>query len=360
MRAAALSFCLRMLVLLLAVVATGSAGHAGDLPTRQPLPDSMPRPAEVHLVVRILDVLEVEETSGEARLSVEIVQRWRNPTLVFDAVAAGRDRLDFAGGEASTRLGTMWNPVMVIENQAGEPKVEMEALSIRSNGEVILTRRVEGAFRFAKDLSAFPFDRQHLRLSFVSQYYPADDVVFVLDHQDRLLSTIPQDINASDWSVKSLGFSTEQFYGWSARPFARLTAELDLDRKWPRYFLRIFVPFMAVLSVSIFILWSPGGLIGDKTGVTYSALLALAALSFTFEASFPGSMSVTSPIAFMISLGYFYLILALILDLLIESEHLPGRRSYPFLTKDLRIAIRSVLPILFALICIGVILRSLA
>lgn len=360
MYAASVSFCLRMVVLMLALMVGAGVAGAQDLPSRQPLPDSMSRPAEVHLVVRILDVLEVEETNGEARLSVEIVQRWRNPSLAFDAVAAGRDRQDFAGSEAGTKISAMWNPVTVIENQTGDLKVQMEALSVRSTGEVIWTRRVEGSFRFAKDLSAFPFDRQHLSLSFVSQYYPADDVVFVLDHQDRLLSTIPKEINASDWSAKSLGFSTGQFYGWSARPFVRLTAELDLDRKWPRYFLRIFVPFMAVLSVSLFILWSPGGLIGDKTGVTYSALLALAALSFTFEASFPGSMSVTSPIAFMISLGYFYLILALIIDLLMESDSLPGRYAYPFLSKDIRIAVRTGLPLLFALICICVILRSLA
>jgi Neurotransmitter-gated ion-channel ligand binding domain len=333
---------------------------AEEAAQRQPLPQGVQRPVQVHLVVRILDVLKINETTGEAQIAVEVQQRWRDPTQSFDPIAFGRDRQDFAGGEASSKLASIWSPSIIIENQIGEGKPHLEALSIRAIGDVTLTRRLESDFRFAKDLSAFPFDAQKLSLSFVSQYYPADDVVFVQDYQDRQMSTLPDALNASDWSARSLTFTAAQFYGWSARPFARLTSEMAIDRKWPRYFLRIFVPFMAVLSVSLFILWSPQGLIGDKTGVTYSALLALAALSFTFEASFPGSMSVTSPIAFMISIGYFYLILALLVDLLLESRNLPGGLAYPYLAQEIRIAVRYLMPFLFVIICICITLRSMA
>ncbi|WP_170975821.1 neurotransmitter-gated ion-channel ligand-binding protein [Rhizobium sp. FY34] len=351
---------LSILLALFAVLSLTGLSLADDASVRKPLPEGIQRPVQVHLVVRILDVLKIEETTGEAQIGVEIQQRWRDPTQTFNPIAFGRDRQDFAGREAAERTAVIWTPSIIIENQIGDGKVQLEALSVRSTGDVTLTRRLEGSFRFAKDLSAFPFDMQRLPLSFVSQFYPADDLVFVLNHQDRQLSTIPDELSASDWDAKSLTFTTAQFYGWSARPFARMTAEMVIDRKWPRYFLRIFVPFMAVLSVSLFILWSPKGLIGDKTGVTYSALLALAALSFTFEASFPGSMSVTSPIAFMISIGYFYLILALLVDLLLESKSLPGRLAFPYLPQEARVAVRYLMPALFIIICIGITLRSMA
>ena len=356
MRRAALPAILALGCLLLSAVLL----KAEDAPARQPLPQGIQRPVQVHLVVRILDVLKIEETTGEAQIAVEVQQRWRDPTQSFNPIAVGRDRQDFAGSEATAKLASLWSPAVIIENQIGEGKAQLDALSIRADGTVTLTRRLESSFRFAKDLSAFPFDAQRLSLSFVSQYYPADDVVFVQDYQDRQMSTLPDALNASDWSARSLAFTAAQFYGWSARPFARLTSEMAIDRKWPRYFLRIFVPFMAVLSVSLFILWSPQGLIGDKTGVTYSALLALAALSFTFEASFPGSMSVTSPIAFMISIGYFYLILALLIDLTLESSSLPGRLTYPHLAHEIRVAVRYLMPALFVIICICITLRSLA
>lgn len=348
-----------LLCLGLLLLSTG-ASFAEEALVRQPLPQGIQRPVQVHLVVRILDVLKIEETTGEAQISVEVQQRWRDPSQSFNPIAFGRDRQDYAGSDATGKLASIWSPAIIIENQIGDSKARLDALSIRADGTVTLTRRLESTFRFTKDLSAFPFDAQRLPLSFVSQYYPADDVLFVQDYQDRQMSTLPDMLNASDWSARSLTFTATQFYGWSARPFARLTSEMAIDRKWPRYFLRIFVPFMAVLSVSLFILWSPKGLIGDKTGVTYSALLALAALSFTFEASFPGSMSVTSPIAFMISIGYFYLILALLIDLALESSNLPGRLRYPHLAHEIRVAVRSLMPALFILICICITLRSLA
>lgn len=333
---------------------------AQESASRQPLPQGIQRPLQVHLVVRILDIIKIDEKTGDAQLVVEVQQQWVDPALRFNPIAFGRDRQDFTGAEAAAKLTSIWNPAVEIENRAGNETIQLQALSIRSNGEANYMRRLEGSFRFTRDLSAFPFDQQRVQLAFVSQYYPADDIVFVQDYQDRQLSSLPTQLAASDWSARSLTFATAQFYGWSARPFAKLTAEVAIDRKWPRYFLRIFVPFIAVLSVSLFILWQPKGLIGDKTGVTYSALLALAALSFTFEASFPGSMSVTSPIAFMISIGYFYLILALLIDLFIESARFPGKADYPFLPGEVRIAVRYVMPLMFAIICICIILRSLA
>lgn len=348
-------FLIALLPFLLALTA-----QAADEPRKHEIPAGMARPVPVHLVVRVLDILKVEETAGEATVSLEMQQRWRDPTQAFDPLSFGRNRLDFSGSEATERLETLWTPAVTIENMDSEAKATLTALSLHSGGDVVLTRRIEGKFRFSADLSAFPFDRQVVPFAFVSHYFPADDVIFVIGDQDRRQSTVPEALNASDWKAGDMRFTAGQFHGWSARPFARMTAAIDMDRKWPRYFLRIFVPFMAVLSVSLFILWTPEGLIGDKPGVTYSALLALAALSFTFEASFPGSMSVTSPIAFMISIGYFYLILALVVDLLLKSQRLPGRRRFPFLPQEARVAMRCLLPALFTIVCICITLRSLA
>ncbi len=324
------------------------------------MPADMPRPAQVHLVVRILDIVKVEEMSGVASVALEVQQRWHDAAQAFEPRDFGRNRLDYSGADAQTRLDAMWSPAVAIENLEDEAKRKLLALSVYSGGDIVLTERLEGRYRFSSDLSAFPFDRQTLPFRFVSQYFAADDVIFVVRDQDRKLSTVAEELNASDWRAGGVRFATEQFYGWSARPFARLVAEVDIDRKWPRYFLRIFVPFLAVLSVSIFILWAPSGLIGDKPGITYSALLALAALSFTFEASFPGSMSVTSPIAFMISIGYFYLILALLLDLFLRSEVLTEHTRYAYLSQEVRLAARYLMPVLFLLVCVCVTLRSLA
>jgi len=310
--------------------------------------------------MRLLDLSKIEETAGLASAVLEVSERWNDPSLRFNPVHVGSSRKDFAEERASDELKKMWDPAVAIENLIGDARVDAIFLSIFANGDVTLIRKLDADFRTIADLSAFPFDTQQLAFSFTSRFHAADEVILVVDDRDRELSALAGSLTESDWTPDRLDFSSERFYGWNAKPFMRVKATAKVSRAWPRYVLRIFVPFVAVLSVSLFVLWAPRGFVRDIPGITYSALLALAALSFTFEASFPGSMSVSSPIAFMISLGYFYLILALMVDLVLESEKFPLRAAYPYLSEEARRYIRYVLPGIFTTISVGTVLRALA
>jgi hypothetical protein len=335
------------------------AGMAG-IGLSAPATPAVSLPVRVHISVRIVDILKIQETTGETSAMLELSASWQDPALAFDPIAAGANRKDYLEGDAQALLARIWRPDLTIENGIGDFRRDIASVSIFANGNITVIRRIEGDFRVLYDLSAFPFDVQTLRFPIVSKQHPADEVIFVIDDRDRALSTLSERLTAQDWEAGKIGFQMEQFYGWNARPFMRVVAIATVERAWPRYFLRIFVPFLAVISVSLFILWAPRGFVGDRPSITYSALLALAALSFTFEASFPGSMSVTSPIAYMISLGYFYLIFTLVIDLVLEAKHFPLRHAYPDLAVEARRYLRFVLPAIFAIVCVTTVLRSLA
>lgn len=323
------------------------------------LPPGAHAPARVNLSVRILDITKIQETSGEASVVLEHTQGWVDPSLGFDTTQAGAGRKDYLDDAARDFLKDVWSPRLVIENQVGEARSQKLALSVFANGDVTLISTVDGDFRVAYDLSAFPFDTQAIAFSFASKMSSADDMILLVNDRDREISSVSDHLTSSDWQAAGMRFSMSQFYGWNARPFARVVVATTVERAWPRYVLRIFVPFIAVISVSLFILWAPRSAIGDVSSITYSALLALAALSFTFESSFPGSMSVTSPIAFMIALGYFYLIVTLLADLVLDSANFPGSATYPFVADECRRFIRVVLPAIFLIVCVCTILRSL-
>lgn len=345
---------LRAAMFLAAIFTAPAAWAQNDMPT------SLQLPVRVNLALRILDIVKIAETSGETSASLEYTARWHDPSIAFDPITFGSARRDFTGDDAKKKIAAIWTPDISLENRISTPRMQTTALSIFADGRVTLIERFDADFRIVNDLSAFPFDRQLLRFPFVSQRHSTEQVIFVIDDRDRELSTFADRLTASDWSGTSLHFAMATIYGWNARPFMRANAVLTVERAWPRYFLRIFVPFVAVLTVSLFILWTPRGTISDTIGITYSALLALAALSFTFEASFPGSMSVNSPIAFMISLGYFYLIFVLLVNLVLESGRLPGAARNPALTIELRAHARYVLPAIFTTVCVCTILRSLS
>lgn len=325
-----------------------------------PLPRGVHLPMNVHLSVRVLDITRLEETKGEMSARVEFTESWRDPGLAFDALAAGVYRKDYYGSEADGLLKSIWQPETSITNQISDPRSQSVAVSVSSDGGVTLIRQIDADFRISVELAAFPFDSQRLAFTFVAQRYSASDVVFVIDDRDREVSSVAEELAVPDWHPKVLNVSLDRFYGWNAKPFARAEVTATVTRAWPRYLLRIFIPFIAVVSVTLFILWAPVTLKIDQAGITYSALLALAALSFTFEASFPGSMSVNSPIAFMISLGYFYLVLTLLVHMALSDTRLSVVRANPFLMSEIRANIRYTLPLIFALICACSVIRSLS
>lgn len=344
----------------LAIVATALCVAGSARAAAPTLPEGVHLPINVHLAVRLLDVTRLEETKGEISARVEFTESWRDPTLAFDALAAGLYRKDFYGAEAAELLKTIWQPETTITNQISDPRSQSVAISVSSDGGVSLIRQVDADFRISVKLAAFPFDSQRLAFTFVAPRYSASDVIFLIDDRDREVSSIAEQLAVPDWHPKVLNFTLDRFYGWNAKPFARAEVTATVARSWPRYLLRIFIPFIAVVSVSFFILWAPASLKIDQAGITYSALLALAALSFTFESSFPGSMSVNSPIAFMISLGYFYLVLTLLVHMALSDTRLSAVRANPFLTAEIRANIRYTLPLIFALICACSVIRSLS
>lgn len=335
------------------------AGSAFAEESMRPLPTGIHLPLPVHFSMRVLSLSRLSETAGEASMMVETTERWTDPGQAFDPKVTGFGRVDHVGADAEARLADMWTPGTEIENQISEPRSSSVSLSRRADGTVTRIRRLDADFRIDVDMTTFPFDRQRLTLSFVTPRHSADEVIFVMNDIDRELSSVAPELSATNWTARSLQFVMERFHGWNAKPFVRIKASTVIERQWPYYLLPIFIPFVAVLSVSLFILWAPEKLLGDKAPMTYSALLALAALSFTYESSFPGSISMNSPVAFMVSLGYFYLVFVLLLNIVLVYSNFPGKQRYPHLEAAIRDNIRYSVPTSFVLICICSVARSL-
>lgn len=340
-------------------VTVASVAQAQQVERSVPMPRGVHLPMRVHLAMRVLNVSHIQEPRREASLVVEVTQRWTDPAQVFDARATGVGRRDYIGVDAEAVLSTIWTPGVIIENQISVPRSQSTSMSIRADGTVTLIRRLDADFRVAIDMSTFPFDRQRLQLSLVSPRYSADEVIFVMTDLDRELSSVAETLSASNWTARSIRFVMERFYGWNARPFVRVVASAVVDREWSYYLLRIFVPFAAVMSVSIFILWAPEKVLGDKAPMTFPALMALAALSFTYEASFPGSISMNSPIAFMISIGYLSLIGVLLVNILLVYAPFAIRGRYPHLEAEIRRNIRCSIPVVFLVTCLCSVVRSM-
>lgn len=319
-----------------------------------PLPAGVELPIEVRLSVRILNITRLIETTGELSASIEYTQRWVDPGLRFDPVAKGEEHIDLTGAAAEARLGQIWRPGITIDNMIGNPRSQTVFLSIFHDGRVVQIRRLDADFRIRANMSSFPFDTQYLPLSFSTARHSAHEVALTTTEFDRNFSTVNPDISANNWKPRGVSFVQSSFFGWNARPFSRITLITTVERDWTRYILRLFVPFIAIMSLSLFLLWASTSVLPNtqRVPMVFSTLLALAALSFTFEASFPGSISMNSPIAAMISMGYLYLPAVLLIDLFPGLDNSRFARRFPYLLPEVRRNLRLTVPLLFFGLCL--------
>lgn len=347
----------RLVLALLALLSAGLVlARAADKDT---LPPGVEWPVKVRVGLKVLNVLKVEEVAGQARLHLELTQRWRDPRLVFDPLEQGLNRLDRVGEDADEFLKANWRPGLVIDNQVDDPDSRSVALSVHANGDVVLIERFESNFRFRMNMDAFPFDKQELALVLSLPRYAKQEALLVSTEADRRNSLVETQLSVVDWAPATLRFTSEQGMGWNARSYSRLNATLTLARHSERYVLRIFVPILAVLAVSIFVLWSPGLKEESKGSLIFSSLLALAAISFTFESSFPGSISLNTPIAQMISLGYLYLVVVLMLEIMLAAPIANTGSRLHGVALEARRQIKWALPVIMVVICIGAAVRAL-
>lgn len=347
------------LALLLIALALGSAVSFAGTSEKNALPATVELPMRVGVALRVLNVLKVEEVAGQARLHIEITQRWTDPRLAFDAIQAGYSRLDQVGDDADEYLKSIWTPGLSVDNQVGDTESRTVAVSVCANGDVVLIERYESGFRFRMNMDAFPFDRQDLTLSLSLPRYARQEAVLLSTETDRQLSSFADAVSVVDWQPAGLRFANEEGMGWNARSYSRLNVTLSLDRLSERYLLRIFIPILAVLAASLFVLWSPGLKEQDKGGLIFSSLLALAAISFTFEASFPGSISLNTPVAQIISLGYLYLVAVLMLEIMLASACADPARRWHGACLELRRQVKWALPAIMLIVCVGAAVRAL-
>jgi hypothetical protein len=314
------------------------------------IPETVPWPIPVSLSVRVLDVQKISETTGELSAIVEYTSRWQDPRLTFQPVAVGREHFDFFGPAALQRMGEIWHPGLIIANLIGHPRSETHGLLIYAKGTVITVTTVEATFKVNCSMDAFPFDRQQLALHFITPHYDRRQVLLVQSDEDRLRSSVTARPTALQWHLEPLRFETSRIIGWNGQTFSRSTFWLPAKRDTQHYLLRIFVPFFAVMLGSFFVLWSTDTNLIGKGGMILSGVVALVALSFTFEASFPGSISMNSPISTLLSLGYIYLISIFFLNMLVMDPTRSWAKHNPFVFLEIRTFLRWSLPMILLVV----------
>ncbi|QCK88036.1 hypothetical protein E8L99_20895 [Phreatobacter aquaticus] len=333
----------RLAAIVLTVASLGGAAAAAEL-TDLPVGDQLP--VRVAVATRILDIAQVMETTGQLNARVELTYRWTDSRQAFDAVKAAVSHKDYFGEAATARLRQMWTPAIDIENLSGAPRQDQLGLVIESTGAITLVRRLDATFRVSIDMSSFPFDVQTLDLDLTSNRYGQREVLLVHTEADEMHSSFAQRLQTPLWRIRALNFRNASYVGWNGEPHSRMSVSVVTERLYGQYLIRIFIPFLMLMSSTLVILWTPDTTmpLAPKGALAFTTLLALVALSFTFESNFPGSMSTGTPIAQILSIGYLYVVSVLILSMLLLNKDLAWAKRHPNIYLELSGFVRWGLP----------------
>lgn len=336
-----LSLLTRVTGWLVAFLVAGAA-HAADTD----LPSGGQLPVRVSTAIRVLDIAQIQETTGQLNARIELTYRWTDRRLAFDAVKEAVSHKDYFGESATARLRQIWTPAIDIENLSGAPRQDQSGLVIESDGDVTLVRRLDATFRVSIDMSSFPFDTQKLDIDLTSNRYGLREVLLVHTADDEAHSSFASKLQTPLWKIGMLDFRNANYVGWNGEPHSRLSISVVTERLYGQYLIRIFIPFLMLMSSTLVILWTPDSTmpLAPKGALAFTTLLALVALGFTFESNFPGSMSTGTPIAKILSIGYLYVVSVLILSMLLLNKELAWAKRHPNIYLELSGYVRWALP----------------
>ena len=316
----------------------------------QTMPGSVPLPLRVGVAVFLNDATKISEQAGTFEASIDVRFRWRDPSLAFNAKAAGADRQEFSNEMMAAKLRKIWSPRLTIANQNGNLLRAEGGLFIYADGTVEHIQRLRAVLDTKYRLAAFPFDTQALSVRIISSRYTMNQVALVQEQGDINASGIRETMAITGWTAKRIEFSSSRSRGWNGDSYPELEAKVYIQRQPFSHLFALLTPFVLLLLVpSVMTLYVKAD-VAPRMTLWGASILALIALSFTFSVRYPalGSESLVQQV---ISIGFGFQLFMICLTVTLMNPQVSDRMfSKPVLTEVIGFLRWSVPLGLFALI----------
>ena len=131
-------------------------------------PEPINQPTEVTVGLRLIDVMEIEDTSQTITADFMITQEWTDQRL------AGFEGCQF-------NLDEVWTPQIDIVNSGRVFTRHDKTIEVLGLGRLRQAQRYSGSLVFVYDAHRFPFDTQEIVISLLSEKFAQEDVNIIID-----------------------------------------------------------------------------------------------------------------------------------------------------------------------------------
>jgi hypothetical protein len=259
-----------------------AASPPSPLPPTPPRPEAEAGPTKVSYAVWIGDITKIDSVAQTFSANLVLFLSWRDPQLAH----AGPGTKQFS-------LDSIWNPRIVIANEAGEVERSLpEVLDVAPNGTVIYRQRLIGSFAESLNLRAFPFDHDTFRVQIVALGYRADEVELIpearaLEAGLREGVGLAEKLTIQDWRVISTGSRVQPYRLAPRLEHAAFSFEFTAARKAHHFAVKVIIPLILIVMMSWAVFWIEPNDANTQMAVAVTAMLTLIAYRFAVDADVP-------------------------------------------------------------------------
>ncbi|NXA22838.1 ACH10 protein, partial [Ibidorhyncha struthersii] len=243
------------------------------------------RALNVTLQVTLSQIIDMDERNQVLTSYLWVRQAWLDAHLTWD-----KDAYD---GIDSIRIPSsyVWRPDIILYNNADDRfggSMETNVV-LRSDGHIMWDSPAITKSSCKVDVSYFPFDGQHCRLTFGSWTYNGNQI----DLRNQLdTGDLTDFVENVEWEVLGMPATRNVItYGCCSEPYPDVTYTLLLRRRASFYIFNLLLPCIMVSFLAPLSFYLPADS-GEKVSLGVTVLLALTVFQLLVAESMPPSESV--------------------------------------------------------------------
>ena len=228
-------------------------------------PPNQNEPIEVKVLWIVLDLDEIKDADQSFAANIFLRLEWHDKRLVDTLPNAKRRRLP---------VGEVWHPNIEFTDLQKWWGKYPKTVEVTPDGNVVFLQKVWGYFSQPLDLHNFPFDHQLLNISVIPTGFATEKIRLVLDPSKP--SGINDNPSIVDWEIEGTNISFDKlniYKGVKDYNIPRSTFEISVKRKTGYYILKILIPLVLIVAMSMIIFFVPLKDTSTRLSISISSML---------------------------------------------------------------------------------------
>ena len=258
-------------------------------------------PFEVKTGLYLIHIVQIDQPNQTLTGLFEITMEWKDKRVSFQSPDGAPK--SYSGSDADNIISKMWIPDPEIVNQASNPSIQKNNITIYPDGSVKHRYIFSADILTEFDYTRFPFDDQELRVELQSFTYNSDQLIFIPYEQYTGISKL---FRSDDWVAypASVFAGIKSAFGYETQDRSYILYEIKLERRSQFYILQIILPFTFFILMATCVFWIHWVSVDRRVAITATFMLTSVAFNFLVLKYLP-SVPYKTMLNTIITAGYF-------------------------------------------------------